>query len=284
MNKAEISAAGFAAIRRSPRRIIANIQSIKKSEGKTRLALTGKKPVGYISVEIGGEEGVADGFIPRDADSLEDIQIAKIRMKTPEYPNPSDFGTSKEDLKRYDEAVNAAVQAAAEPAMADFYTAYYASLANMETTVIDTGTDLYALARLANFGRLEKVPQLAYTQVKREFAKLFDDAYSSSGSVLWLHHMRDKGEVVDKKWQATGVYETDGCSVVTDKVQAVIQLWREDLTESNETTGRMVKFCAQIVDSRHNADCMGSILHDDSVTMAELGNLIIPTSVKQDWE
>ena len=288
MNRSEISAAGFSAITRSPRRLIASIQSIKKSEGKTRLAFTAKKPIGYISVEIGGEEGVADSFIPKGQDSFDGIQIAKIRMDTPVYPNPADFGTTKDEIKKYDEAVNAAVQACAQPAMDAFYTAYYASLSNMATTVVDTATDLYALARLADFGRLEKIPQLAYTQIKRAFAKLLDDAFSSSGSVLFLNHMKDKGTMIEdangrKQWQATGAYEMDGCSVVSEKVQAVIQLWREDLTVPSEVTGRLVQFNAQIVDSRHSADAMGAVLKDDDITMAGIGMAIFPGSKESDW-
>src|SRR3990167_11015756 len=85
LNKAEISAAGFTAIRRSPRRLIASIQGMPKS-GKTRLALTAKKPIGYIAVEIGGDEGVVDQFIPTGSDSSEDIQRVLIRVPALEVP------------------------------------------------------------------------------------------------------------------------------------------------------------------------------------------------------
>lgn len=288
-DKQEVIVAGFKPITRSPKRLIANIQSIKKSEGKTRLAFTARKPIGYVSVEIGGEEGVADGFIPSGEESFDGIQIARIRMENPQYPNRADFPGGKDGDKEYDEAVNAAVQTVAEPALDAFYTAYYASLSNMATTVVDTGTDLYQLARLANFGRLEKIPQLAYAQVKRAFAKLLDDAYSYPGSCVFISHMKDKGEMVEndngrgKKWQPTGVYETDGCAVLNDKVQAVIQLWRSELTEPSAATGRMVEFNAQIVDSRHSADAMGSILKDDGITFANIG-MLVAGGQRSDWE
>lgn len=288
MNKAEIIKAGFCSVRRSPRRLVANIQSIKKSAGKTRLALTARKPLGYISVEIGGEEGVVDSFIPDGADSFDGIQIAKIRMESPSYPNPEDFKSGKDGEREYNKAVADAVQAVASPAMDQFYAAYYASIANMETTVIDTGTDLYQLARLADFGRLEQVPQLAYVQVKRAIAKLMDDGFSSHGSVIWIHHMKDKGETIEndkgkREWRASGVYEMDGCAVVNDKVQAVIELWREDLTEPSETTGRLVRFCGQIMDSRHSPDSMGLRLYDEELTFANIGKAIFAGSSDKDW-
>lgn len=289
MNLNEVVDAGFEPIRRCPRRLIASIQSIKKSEGKTRLSFTAPKPIGYISVEIGGEEGVADGFIPTGQDTFDGIRIARVRMAEPEYVDPTKFDFSrKESVKLYDEAVALSVQNAAQPAMYAFEKAYYASLANMRTTVVDTGTDLYALARLADFGRLEKIPQLAYTQVKRQFAKYLDDAFASPGSCIWIHHMKDKGEMVEnngkKQWQPTGQYEMSGCEVVNEKVQVVIQVWREDLVEENKDTARRVKFSAQIVDSRHNADAMGEIFTDDNISFADIGTRIIAGSRKADWQ
>lgn len=288
MNKAEISDAGFTAVRRAPKRLVANIQSIRKSVGKTRLALTGPKPLGYISVEIGGEEGVIDDFIEKDLESNENIQIARIRMATPVLPDPNSYGNTKDGKRDYDAAVGEAVQAVAGPAMDAFYKAYYASLANMRTTVVDTGTDVYLLSRLASFGRIERIPQLAYGQIKKEFAKFIDDAYDAPGSCLWLHHMKDRGETVtdekgQKKWQTTGIYEMDGCSIITDKVQAVIEMWRDDLKEPDPETGRMVTFNCQIVDSRHSAEAMGTILKNDAISIPEIGTLIMGNSKKADW-
>jgi hypothetical protein len=286
LNTAELSAAGFAPIRRSNKRLVANIQSIRKSVGKTRLALTAKKPLGYISVEIGGEEGVADDFIKDGMDENPEIQIVRIRMDDPVYPDPAAYGTDERGIKQYDEAMALAMQNAAAPAMDAFYAAYYFSIKNMRTTVVDTGTDLYALARMADFGRLEKIPQLAYTQVKRAFAKMLDDAYSQPGNCLWLHHMKDRGETVEekgkKKWQASGVYDMDGCSVVTDKVQAVIELWRDDLTEVN-TNGLMVDFHATIVDSRHSSMAMGQKFKNDDITFADIA-MTIAGGNRSDWE
>jgi hypothetical protein len=283
----ELMDAGFEPIKRSPKRLIANIQSIKKSVGKTRLTLTAKKPIGYISVEIGGEEGVVDGFIKSGQESSDEILITRVRMEDPIYPDRSTFPNTKEGERKYEDEVGVAVQTVAGPAMDQFYAAYYASLKYMATTVIDTGTDLYSLARLANFGRLEKIPQLAYVQVKRQFAKLLDDAYSGSGSVLWIHHMKDRGEMVAdekgrQKWQATGLYDMDGCNVVTDKVQAVIELWREDLKEPNPETGRSVRFHGMIVDSRHDADAMGATFTDD-FDFADIGMRIFAGTSRQDW-
>ena len=287
MNRADVKKAGFEAISRSQRRLICNLQSTRKSVGKTRFAFTAPKPIGYISVEIGGEEGAADEFIPAGAESFDGIQIARIHMGAPEYPDPANFNTSTKDgAKDYDAAVSAAVQNVAEPAYASFFAAYETSLANMRTTVIDTGTDLYQLARLANFGRLEKIPQLAYAQVKREFAKMVDDAFQVPGhNLIWIHHLKEKGEVTAAgKWQQNGEYGLDGCSTVLDKVQANIEFWREDLTEDDPETGMRVRFNCSIVDSRHSPLAMGKQFQTLDISFADVAMTILSGTKREDWQ
>ena len=282
MNKSEITAAGFAAIRRSPRRLITNIQGMTKS-GKTRLALTARKPIGYIAVEIGGDEGVVDHFIPAGSESSEDIQRVRIRVPNIEYP------VDITDSKKYDEAISAEVQRTASEALDAFYAAYYASIANFATTVVDTGSDLWEIARLANFGRLEKVPQLAYTQLNKSMDKMIDDAFSAPGSVLFVHHLKEKWETYEdergrKQGRPSGIFEMAGYGGMKKKVQTTIELWREDLADPNENTGRLTRFHGMIVDSRHNADAIGLKFEDDGLTFPEMGTAIIAGTRKSDWE
>src|SRR3990167_6179090 len=101
MSSKELKAAGFVPVKRCPRRIIASIQGPVKS-GKTRLALTGKKPTGFISIEIGGNEGVIDQFIPEGSDTTDKIQIAQIKMEDPQYPSRADYSKGKEGDKEFD--------------------------------------------------------------------------------------------------------------------------------------------------------------------------------------
>lgn len=283
MNKSEVSAAGFAAIKRAPRRLVANIQGFTKA-GKTRLALTARKPLGYICLEIGGDEGVADYFIEQGMDSSEAIQIARVRMADIVYPNSGDF----QDDRKYQDALTAAVHVAANKGLDDFYAAYYASLANFATTVVDTASDLYDIVRLANFGRLERVPQVAYAQVNKQMDKIIDDAFSAPGSTLFLHHMADKGETFtnDKgkeQWRPSGNYDLAGYKGMKKKVQATIELWREDLEKEDDVTGQLVKFHSSIVESRHNAGAIGKTFEYD-FTFQDIGLAVISGSQRQDWE
>lgn len=288
MNKTALQKAGFSAVTRCPRRLIANIQGMTKA-GKTRLALTAKKPMGFISIEIGGDEGVVDQFIPDGMDANEDIQIIRIKMDNPAYPSRADYPGGKEGDKGYDEAVSMAVQEVAAVALDKFYEAYYASLENMATTVVDTGSDLWELVRLSNFGRLEKIPQLAYGQMNKSMDKLIEDAFSYTGSVIFLHHMKEKWENVMEngklKSTPSGVFELAGYSGMKKKVQATIEMWREDLTQetADNDTGRLVTFHCQIMESRHNPDAMGTAFKND-FTFADIGVTIIGNSKKVDWQ
>ena len=283
MTNGDIVKAGFTSVRRSPKRLIANIQGLSKS-GKSRLALTAKKPIGYVAVEIGGEEGVVDQFIPAGTESFEGIQIARIRMENPVYPAREEFKSDKD----FDAAVSEAIQVAATPAVDAFYAAYYQSLESFATTVVDTGSDFWEILRLSNFGRLEKVPQLAYGQLNKSMDKLIDDAFSAKGSVIYVHHLKELWiNVLDEKTgktrgQASGEYGLAGYSGIKKKVQASIELWREDLTEADENTGMMVKFFGQVIESRHSSFAMGTRFQGD-FTFADIG-MAIMQSVRSDWE
>ena len=281
-SSAELQAAGFSPVRRSPRRLIAIIQSITNA-GKTYLALTGKRPIGYIAVEIGGEEGVVDKFIPEGAEESPDIHIARITMDEPAYVDAT--GLSDKD---YQQRVTENVQVAAGAALDKFYAAYYASIANMATTIVDCGDDVWEIARLANFGRLERVPQLAYTQLNKSMDKLIDDSYSYGGSVFWLHHMTEKwitftNDKGKEQGKPSGEFVMSGYKGAVDKVQAVIELWRDDLEEANPDTGRMIKFNAQVIKSRHNADWIGAKFHDDNINIAHIGSKLAGGK-PEDWK
>lgn len=287
MNSNEVTMAGFSAVKRSPRRLIASIQGPVKA-GKTRLALTAKKPIGLISIEIGGDEGVVDQFIPKGSDSFDGIQIAQIRMENPDYPDRNSYGTSKDGERDYNDAVSSAVSAVAASAMDRFYAAYYASLANFPTTVIDTGSDLWELHRLANFGRLEKIPTLAYTQLNKAMDKVIDDAFSYPGNVIFLHHLKEKWETFtnDKgkdQQRPSGIFEMAGYGGIKKKVQAVIELWKEDLPPdtTDEETGRLITFHASIIESRHSADATGMRFRNDF----DFGDVCsqITKTPKKDW-
>ncbi len=283
-----IAAAGFVQAKRSPRRMIANIQGLPKV-GKTSLALSAPKPIGYIGVEVGGEEGVIDKFIPAGSDKSDSIFVAPIIVEPVVYPPRENFAGTKEGEKEYQEAVSEAVQTVAGPALDKFYEAYYYSLKNMATTVVDTGSDLWELARMANFGRLEKVPQLAYTQLNKAMDKLFDDAKSYPNNVLWLHHMKEKWENYEddrgkRQSRPSGVFDMAGYGGVKKKVQATIELWRQDLEEENPETGLYVDFFGQIIDSRHNTGCMGRKFSTLELTFTDIAMAVFPGTKRSDWE
>lgn len=286
MNKKELTDAGFGPIQRSPKRLIASIQGLRKS-GKTRLAFTAPKPIGYIAVEIGGEEGPADQFIPDGVNENPDIQIVRIIMDSPIFPNREDFGKGSTADKDYNEAVTLAQQIPAEQALNAFYNAYYASLANCKTTVVDTGSDLWELIRMANFGRLEKIPMLSYGPMNKSMDKLIDDAFSTKGNLIMIHHMKEKWmQVLNEKTgnmmgQPSGIFEMSGYSGIPKKVQAVVEMWREDLKEPCEFTEMLVKFNSVIIDSRHNPASMGKTMEVD-ITFPKLAVQILGGK-ESDW-
>lgn len=282
MNKLDMAAlkkAGFAAAQRSPARLHASITGLQKV-GKTRLALTAPKPLGYIGIELSGEEGVIDRFIPEGVDENPDIQVAHVYV--PEFTH----GDIKSDDKTW---MDENMQMASD-ALDQFYAAFEYSLQNLRTTVIDAGTDVWELIRTAHAGRLEKVPQLAYGAMNNEFEALLNKAAASQHSVIWLHRMKEIWtDYVDengkRQGRKTGTFEPAGYKNVPSRVQAVIELWKEELEgdDINPNTGRKVRFCATVTDSRHNPDVMGVEFYDDQINFADLAALITNTDRSQ-WD
>jgi hypothetical protein len=97
----------------------------------------------------------------------------------------------------------------------------------------------------------------------------------------WETYEDDRGK---KQGRPSGVFEMSGYKGAIDKVQTVIELWRDDLEDPNPNTGRMIKFNAQIMKSRHNADAIGNKFEDDNITVADIGTAIVSGSKRKDWE
>lgn len=255
--------------KRAVKRLIASIQGPVKS-GKTTLALTGPPPIGYISLEIGGSEGPGDKYVDDP-----NVRMAEIRMADPAYPENAN-----------EKQVQEAIQQAAFEAQNLFYEAYYESINNFRTTIVDTGSDLWELIRMANFGRLEKIQQLSYTVLNRQFDKLLDDAFSSNSNVIFIHHLKEKWEQYEEngkmKGRPSGVFEMVGYSGIKKKVQVVLETWREDLVEPDPVTDLSVKFGAQVMDSRLNAAAMGTRFEYDEIAFADIAAKVAGGSPK-DW-
>jgi len=157
----QLRAAGFQDhLPKSPERIITKIGGEEKS-GKTHLSLTGPQPVVYHSIDI-GTEGVVDKF--QDAGKMVLVKEILYKKGEPQSVYQDMWHTFKEDF-----ALGLTL--------------------NEGMVVVDTWTEVYELARLAKFGKLEQVQPHHYGPVYAELRGLIREIYNTRMSAALLTKM-----------------------------------------------------------------------------------------------
>lgn len=179
------------------RRLVVNLYGPEKS-GKTHLALTAPGPIYYIIFDPNGEE-IAKKMV-RDYGR----EIFVTRMQVQRNANQTVW---QAEWKSFTDAVDEALKS------------------RTGTLVIDTGTEMYELKRLAAFGRESNVQHL-YAPLNRDIRNIFKSVYASNLNLIILHKMRDE-YVNDKK---TGRREPSMWGNMPFEVQANI----ETVYKSNE--------------------------------------------------
>lgn len=178
------------------KRVIMSLSGLNKT-GKTDWVLrTAKEPVYYICLDPVGKV-VADKIAKR---WKRRIHIAEFRVQR---------GLGQEVYGKIWDEVRAA---------------YDAALAvNEGTVVVDTGTELSELLRLAELGKLEQVQARYYGPVNAELKDMLKEAYGSDMSVVFIHKLRK--EYVKDNW--TGGYSPAGWNDMPYQVQANVETFRD---------------------------------------------------------
>jgi hypothetical protein len=217
-------------------RMILGLDGLEKS-GKTHFSLTAPDPIGYISLDV-GLEGVIHKFKHKR------IQVFEydIPLPTPDEAEPVDY------LKIWGEVRRT-----------------YTSLLNtkeVKTMVVDTGTELWELNRLARFGKLSNIKPHHYGPVNAEHRQLIKAAFNSNKNLILIHRLKDQ-YVNDKR---TGELERAGFSGTGFQVQCNARAWWDD--DEGE-------FKLTVTDSRHNPKVRGLELSGGMVDFGILGSMVM---------
>lgn len=166
--------------------------------GKTHLALTAPDPIALINFDD-GLEGVIHKF--------KDKQIV---VKNMEHPPDGAEGNN----------------AYWQRAVTQFKSAYFKALQTpaIRTIIIDTGTELWEVLRLARLGKLSQVMPTQYIAVNAEMQQLVRTAYSYSKNLIILHKFKQVYE--GNNWN--GEYTRAGFSGMGYAVQVCIEAFYED--------------------------------------------------------
>lgn len=221
-------------------RLIMSINGLEK-QGKTHFALTAPGPVAYLDFDM-GSEGVLHKFTG-DKDIL---------VSTHDIPkDPSTDGGFN-----YDKAWK------------KFYNSFKKALEHpqVRSVVVDTGTEMWELLRMARFGKLTQVKPHHYGPVNAEMQELIRMAYELDKNLILIHKM--KQQYVDDKFN--GKYEAAGFKNTPFLVQI-----------NAETSFEDGVFTLRVVDCRHDMGLAGMEL--EGCDFPTLAQFVFPDSDPDTW-
>lgn len=224
---AQLKALGFSDAQiKTPRRIIASLSG-KEKTSKTHIALTAPEPIFYFNMDNGGE-GVVSRFQSIGK---------KIYSKPVRVPKSAPQNQYKE-MWSGKEGVKPAILSVCEY--------------NRGSGILDTSSELYELARLAEFGKLEQVMPHHYARVNSEWQKeILQAMYESDMTWILIHKVKPVW-VNDKR---TGNYEMAGFADTGYKVQMKLTTFR-DMSEDEEGNPKL-QFGFTVDDTRLAASLTG---------------------------
>lgn len=240
-------------------RLIVSVEGTEKC-GKNHFAFTAPGPLYFHDFDF-GVEGVINKFLPGGAYHVPGKVIHRAGYKL-------------------DVRAGAAIQDAADtarPVWEKFKANYAEGLKKGKTTVLDTGTEVYEVLRMAEFGKLTQVMPHHYGPVNQAMKDIWRQAYDSDSNLIVLHRMKEEwenklnsqGKEVGSK---TGRWEMAGYKGTYFEAQVCCRAYKE-----------AGEFKMLVFDCRQNPDIEGMVLEGGMLSFPMLGQLIYPDSGPEDW-
>lgn len=233
------------------KRLIVSVSGREKS-GKTHFALTAPGPIAYFDTDV-GTEGVIEKFVAAGKviyhNGYDYHELQDMRKKVVGPVDPEPYIRMWEGMKSdYVQVMDSKVR----------------------TVVMDTGTEIWELLRLARFGKLSQVMPHHYGPVNAEYRQLLRLAYLSDKNLILLHKV--KAEYVQEK--RTGNWERAGFGDTGFMVQTNIRCWRRKNDDG------LLKFGITIEDCRQSAECAGLELEEPLCDFSTVAAMITGMDVE----
>ncbi len=229
----------------------------RDKRGKTHFALTAPGPIAVVALDTGTKE-VATKFL--DKKEL----ICSYHKVTGRLDSIADTQkTAEREWELVKEAINVATD---HP--------------KVRTLMVDTGTEVHELVRLARFGKLEQVLPHHYGPVNKEMRDLVKRAYDREDlNVVWIH--KEKKQYKQNKkgedsW--TGDYDMAGYADMPYLVDVTIEHYWVNPTE--DAPGRFGIRVTGV--GRQTPDVCGLELEGDDCNFAMLATMLYP-EVDPSW-
>lgn len=232
--------------------MVITVDSLPK-EGKTHFVLTAPGPIAVHNLDL-GLEGVIDEFPDKE------IYPFQYEIPMSSMLPGSEFSSMSE---------------AAQRVWKEFVGNFRDSLSKMRTVVVDTGSEAWALVRLARLGKLTAILPVQYTAVNAEFRQLTQLALSQqSCNVIFTHKLKDQY----KNDKPTGLYERSGFGEIEYDVQTVINASRD------YTKAGIAQFSVEIAACRANLAASGTRFTGADCTFSKVAQAIYPSTTEENWK
>jgi hypothetical protein len=153
---------------------------------------------------------------------------------------------------------------------------------SVRSILIDTGTDLYELMRLAILGKLEQVPPHFYGKVNVQFHDLVKKIHPTDKNLCITHRLKDEYIRSGKDSARTGTRILSGVGDIRYKVQVNVLCWR-DLAMRDEDAGTQ-GFAITVDNCTQNETLAGTYIEEPDNTWVGLGMRVYPSSTEKDWQ
>ncbi len=227
--------------------------------GKTHFAMTAPGPIAIVGLDTGTKE-VASKFI-----GTKELICAYHKVTG----NTGNRGETQEIASKEWQTVKDSLITAIRHS-------------KVRSLVVDTGTEVWELCRLAAFGKLEQVLPHHYGPVNKEMRDLVKLAYDRDDlNVIWIHKMKkeySQNKKGEDSWN--GSYAMTGFSDIPFLVDLTLQHYWAPPTE--ELPGRFGVRCVGV--SRQTPDVVGLELEGDDCNFQTLAMLLYPNVDPAWWQ
>lgn len=218
----------------------------REKRGKTHFSLTAPGPIIYFNLDEG-----LDRVQP-------EVKFPNLDLRVVNLPNFSRDGhpdrVAEEALKVWDQIKEMHVNA----------------LSSARTVVYDSFTEIWEIARLARFGKLQQVQWFHFGPINREFHDFVREFTKHDANLILLHKsMAEK----DVNGNGTGAYERKGFSHIGFDVDDFFKVDRDE-------TGA---FYVECLESGHNPAIKGKVFKEPGNTFVDVALSLFPASSPVDW-
>jgi hypothetical protein len=236
-------------------RLILNVQGLEKT-GKNHFSFTAPGPIALLSFDL-GIEGTIEKF-----NKKKKIYLAEYELEA-QPGQAKEEEVEREASKLWTRVVSDLRDSLASP--------------SIRTVICDTGSELWELKRLSEFGKMSANVQ-HYGPVNADFRRVIRLPFDTDKNFIMIHKMKDEWvRGADGKSGKSGKLERAGMKDIGFLLQGNFQTWKVNVD------GGGTEFHGTMLDCRQNPDINGMDFSVDMLSFPQVGMMVFPDSLPEQW-